>query len=217
MLTLEHRLAARVQALDYQEWRNKVHAVNGCARPIRLAGAHQLQDPTGKVLHHHGGDIFAPCGNRRAAVCPSCSDRYAADAFHLIRAGLVRRAQGHPRDRHRPAPRVRHPHRPLLRPRPPRRAPPAPGQARSRAACGEYHHDDDTRIGTPLDPETYDYAGSVLWQATPGDLWQRFTIRLRREIANAPDSKPATSPTTPGSPTARSPNTNGAASSTSTP
>jgi len=181
MLTLEHRLAARVQALDYQEWRNKVHAVNGCARPIRLAGAHQLQDPTGTVLHHHGGDIFAPCGNRRSAVCPSCSDRYAADAFHLIRAGLVGGHKGIPEtvtDRPRAfvtltAPSFGAVHHARTTNR----------GKRIPCGCGEYHHDDDTRIGTPLDPETYDYTGSVLWQAHAGVLWQRFTTRLRREIA----------------------------------
>jgi hypothetical protein len=44
MLTLNDRIAHRAQAADYQDWRTKVHAVNGCARPIRLGGAHQLQD-----------------------------------------------------------------------------------------------------------------------------------------------------------------------------
>jgi len=33
--------------------------------------------------------VFAPCGNRRESVCPACSDRYAADAFHLLSAGLA--------------------------------------------------------------------------------------------------------------------------------
>ena len=181
MLTLEHRLAARVQALDYQEWRNKVHAVNGCARPIRLAGAHQLQDLTGTVLHHHGGDIFAPCGNRRSAVCPSCSDRYAADAFHLIRAGLVGGHKGIPEsvtDRPRAFVTLTAPSfGPVHHARTTNRG------KRIPCGCGEYHHDDDTRIGAPLDPETYDYTGSVLWQAHAGVLWQRFTTRLRREIA----------------------------------
>ena len=29
------------------------------------------------------------CGNRRASECPSCSRVYAADTFHLIRAGVA--------------------------------------------------------------------------------------------------------------------------------
>jgi hypothetical protein len=34
-----------------------------------------------------------------------------------------------------------------------------------------------------LDPATYDYAGAVLFNNHAGQLWQRFTNRLRREIA----------------------------------
>jgi hypothetical protein len=49
--------------------------------------------------------------------------------------------------------------------------------------CGEHHHEDDSRLGAPLDADSYDYVGSVLWQAHAGVLWQRFTTRLRREIA----------------------------------
>ncbi|WP_329054972.1 replication initiation protein [Amycolatopsis sp. NBC_01488] len=182
MLTLEDRLAARVKALDYHDWRAKVRAVNGCARPIRLSGAHQLQDATtGAVLHHHGGDIFAPCGNRRSGVCPACSDRYAADAFHLIRAGLIGGHKGIPAsvgDRPRAfvtltAPSFGPVHTAHI----------TQNGKRRPCGCGEYHHEDDTRIGAPLDPETYDYVGSVLWQAHAGVLWQRFTMRLRRELA----------------------------------
>ncbi|GLY35243.1 replication initiation protein [Amycolatopsis sp. NBRC 101858] len=182
MLTLEDRLAARVKALDYQDWRAKVRAVNGCARPIRLSGAHQLQDATtGAVLHHHGGDIFAPCGNRRSGVCPACSDRYAADAFHLIRAGLIGGDKGIPTtvgDRPRAFVTLTAPSfGPVHTARTTRNG------KRRPCGCGEYHHDDDTRTGAPLDPETYDYVGSVIWQAHAGVLWQRFTMRLRREIA----------------------------------
>ncbi|MEU6645488.1 replication initiator [Saccharomonospora sp. NPDC046836] len=182
MLTLEQRLTDRVQARDYADWRAKVHAVNGCARPIRLGGAHQLQDAaTGRVLHHHGGDIFAPCGNRRATVCPACADRYAADAFHLIRAGLCGGTKGVPTtvtDRPRAfltltAPSFGPVHHARTTPR----------GKRIPCGCGEHHHDADPRIGSPLDPETYDYQASVLWQAHAGVLWQRFTMRLRREIA----------------------------------
>ncbi len=49
--------------------------------------------------------------------------------------------------------------------------------------CRERHHTDDTRIGTALDPDTYDYQGAVLWQAHAGQLWARFTIALRRALA----------------------------------
>lgn len=40
-------------------------------------------------------------------------------------------------------------------------------------------------LGTALDPATYDYAAAVLFNNHAGQLWQRFTTRLRREIAAA--------------------------------
>ena len=52
-----------------------------------------------------------------------------------------------------------------------------------RCPCGERHHEADPRIGGPLDSDTYDYVGAVLWQAHTGVLWHRFITRLRREIA----------------------------------
>ncbi|WP_431876176.1 replication initiator [Amycolatopsis sacchari] len=182
MLTLEDRITHRLRSADYADWRTKVLGVNGCAKPIRLAGAHQLQDKTtGRVLHHVGGEIFVPCGNRRAAVCPTCSDRYAADAFHLIRAGLLGGTKGVPETvTTRPrafltltAPSFGpvHTRRVTLR-----------GRVRP-CTCGEHHREADPRLGTPVDPDTYDYEGSVLWQAHAGLLWQRFVMRLRRELA----------------------------------
>ena len=52
--------------------------------------------------------------------------------------------------------------------------------------CGDRHHPDDPRLGTAVDPDTYDYTGAVLWQAHAGQLWARFTIALRRALAIAP-------------------------------
>lgn len=184
MLTLEDRLAARLRAADYKTWRDKVHAVNGCARPIRLLGSHQLRDAsTGAVVHHYSGSIFAPCGNRRETVCPACSDRYAADAFHLIRAGLCGGSKGVP-ERVTEHPRV------FVT-----LTAPSFGRVHTRrvsrrgrvmpCGCGQSHHsEDDPRIGTPLDPDSYDYEAAVLWQAHAGKLWHRVTVRLRRELAS---------------------------------
>lgn len=182
MLTLEQRLTHRIRSADYADWRAKVRAVNGCARPIRLVGAHQLQDAeSGHVLHQHGGAIFAPCGNRRASICPACSDRYAADAFHLVRAGLVGGTKGVPTtvtDHPRAFVTLTAPSfGPVHQARTTRRG------KRIPCGCGELHHEADTRLGTPLHRDSYDYDGAVLWQAHAGVLWQRFTMRLRREIA----------------------------------
>ncbi|MGC7101597.1 replication initiator [Amycolatopsis lurida] len=182
MLTLESRIAERVTRADYDQWRAAVHAVNGCAKPIRLAGASQIRDSlTGKVLHHHGGDIFVPCGNRRATVCQNCSDRYAADAFHLIRAGMSGGSKNIPEsvaDKMRAFVTLT---APSFGPVHGRRTT-ASGK-RIPCGCGEHHHEADTRLGSPLDPESYDYTGAVLWQANTGALWQRFTTRLRRTLA----------------------------------
>jgi hypothetical protein len=52
-------------------------------------------------------------------------------------------------------------------------------------ACRGFHHPDDPRLGTAVDPDTYDYVGAVLWQAHTGKLWQRFTITVARKLAVA--------------------------------
>ncbi|WP_327301715.1 replication initiator [Streptomyces goshikiensis] len=57
------------------------------------------------------------------------------------------------------------------------------GSARCR--CGHTHTKGDPVLGTPLDPERYDYTGAVLWNAHAPALWARFTLHLRRTIAAA--------------------------------
>ncbi|HVV09224.1 replication initiator [Amycolatopsis sp.] len=181
MLTLEDRITHRLRTTDYQAWRAKVHRVHGCAKPIRLTGTHRLEDATGTALHHFAGELFVPCGNRRESVCPACSDRYAADAFHLVRAGLLGGTKGIPES-------ITTKPRAFVTLTAPSFGPVHARRVTTRGrvrpcACGEHHREADTRIGTPIDPETYDYVGSVLWQAHAGVLWQRFVMRLRRELA----------------------------------
>jgi replication initiator protein RepSA len=178
----EHRMWLRMRAPDYTAWRAKVHAVNGCAQPIRLTGRTEIQDKaTGAVLHAHGGEIMIPCGNRRASVCPACSDRYAANAYHLMAAGLAGGAKGVPEAV------TEHP-RSFLTLTAPSFGPvhsagtTMAGRCR-RCRCGESHHDADTRIGAPLDPDAYDYVGAVLWQAHSGPMWSRFVANVRRALA----------------------------------
>jgi hypothetical protein len=161
-----------------------VEQVGGCSVPIHLTGEFAVSRiATGEVLTRRAGTVFAPCGNRRESVCPSCSDRYAADAFHLIRAGLSG-------GKGVPASVAAKPRlfvtltAPSFGPVHTRRVHPASGEV-IRCRCGQRHHGDDPRVGTALDPENYDYAGAVLWQAHAGELWNRFTVRLRRELAKA--------------------------------
>ena len=150
--------------------------------PVRQSS--QILDRDGAVLLERAGTVLAPCGNRRAAVCPACSDRYAADAFHLLRAGLAGDDTKDVPDTVTDHPRV------FLT-----LTAPSFGPVHTRTVtrrghvipcrCGDRHHPDDPRLGTALDPDTYDYAGAVLWQAHAGQLWARFTIALRRALAAA--------------------------------
>lgn len=61
--------------------------------------------------------------------------------------------------------------------------PTGPGGSARPCRCGRRHGTDDPALGTPLDPDRYDYEAAVLWNAHAGALWRRFTIHLRREIA----------------------------------
>ena len=179
--SLDDQISARIAAEDFQHWRSQVYATGGCAKPIRLSGYGALIDPDGTLITERSGNLLAPCGNRRSAVCPACSDRYAADAFHLIRAGL---SGGR---KQVPTTVTAHPRVFLTL------TPPSFGPVHSRTVtrtgkalacrCGEHHHPDDPRTAAPIDPDRYDYIGSVLWQVHAGKLWHRFAIALRRALA----------------------------------
>ncbi|MER7078506.1 hypothetical protein SAMN02982929_05269 [Saccharopolyspora kobensis] len=185
------RLKRRIQAPDYRDWRAKVEDVYGCLHPVRLSGLWQITDKTtGQVLTRPdgrpaqtSGHILSPCGNRRESVCPACSDRYAADAFQLMRAGLSGGSKGvslEVADKPRlfvtlTAPSFGPVHN---------RRTTASGKL-APCRCGTYHHEHDPGIGQPTDPEAYDYRGHVLWQAHSGKLWNRFTQKLRRHLARA--------------------------------
>lgn len=178
----EDRIAARVGAAGFAQWRDKVEAVGGCLQPVRLTGSWKVTNTaTGTVVAATAGTMFAPCGNRRASVCPTCSDRYAADAFHLLRAGLCGGTK------HVPTSVAERPRAFVTLTAP--SFGPVHGDRRTRTGkrrpcrCGAYHHPADPAIGTPLDPTAYDYTGAVLWQANTGALWHRFRIALGRALA----------------------------------
>ena len=178
----DNLITARLRDADFQTWRAQVDTTRGCAAPIHLHGSSQVLDRDGAVLLERAGTVLAPCGNRREAVCPACSDRYAADAFHLLRAGLAGDdTKGVPAsvtDRPRAFVTLT---APSFGPVHTRRV--SPRGFVIPCGCGEHHHADDPRPGTALDPDTYDYVGAVLWQAHAGALWDRFTRHLRRRLA----------------------------------
>ena len=154
------RYQRRVQSSDYPKWREQVEAIGGCTHPVRMTGSWAVEHAeTGQLLAHRSGHVMVPCGNRRESVCAACSDRYAADAFHLLRAGLSGGTKGVP-EHVAERPRV------LLTLTAPSFGPVRPdGQARN--------------------PETYDYTGHVLFNAHAGKLWHRFVTYLRRHLARA--------------------------------
>ncbi|WP_327588588.1 replication initiation protein [Nonomuraea sp. NBC_00507] len=182
-----------------------VARLGGCSQPIRVRGDVRHVLPDGRVRlaystrREPGCVMLVPCGNRRASRCPSCAETYRADTFHLIRAGLLGGDKGVPATV-RTHPRVLatftapgfgavHAHRPrkderrgLRLPCHPRRNAATCPHGR-RMSCTDRHEADDELVGQPLCADCYDYTGHVLWNAEVGRLWQRFTMRLRRELA----------------------------------
>ncbi|WP_344167683.1 replication initiator [Pilimelia columellifera] len=162
----------------YKQWRAGVESVKGCLKPIRLIGKWEARHAaTGHLIASRQGRVWASCGTRRAAVCPSCADRYAADAWHLIHAGMSG-GKGIP-------------HTVATSPRlfatltAPSFGPVHNRPGKRPCSCRRWHPEGHPQLGNPLNPQTYDYTGAVLWQAHSGQLWHRFTIALRRAIATA--------------------------------
>ncbi|MFD5051339.1 replication initiator protein RepSA [Streptomyces tendae] len=171
-------------APDYTRWEDQIHRTGGCSDPIHLTGWTLHKDKTtGETLHHYttavepGGRLRLACGNRRASRCPSCAWTYAGDTYHLIRAGLAG-------DDRRDVPNTVREHPRVFA----TLTAPSFGPVHNRpdhgaCRCGTQHAPDAPELGTALDPATYDYAGAVLFNNHAGQLWQRFTTRLRREVA----------------------------------
>ncbi|WP_406487818.1 replication initiator [Streptomyces phaeochromogenes] len=193
-------LLTRAAEPEFAAWRRNIVRLAGCTNPIHLVGGATVVDTTtGEALFSYASDVYGgrlltACGNRRATVCPSCSRLYRADTYQLIRAGLVggknvaETVSGHPRvfatltapgfgpvhTRRERAGRVR-----ACRPR-------KVGECCPHGVpigCHERHTEGEPRLGEPLCPRCYDYAGAVLWQAYAGQLWHRFTLELRRDVA----------------------------------
>ncbi|MFA0843410.1 replication initiator protein RepSA [Streptomyces rochei] len=171
-------------ASDYARWEDQIRRTGGCANPIHLTGWTIHKDKTtGETLYHYttanepGGRLRLACGNRRASRCPACAWTYAGDTYHLIRAGLAG-------DDRRDIPATVRDHPRVFA----TLTAPSFGRVHNRpdngtCRCGTRHTPDAPELGTALDPTAYDYAGAVLFNNHAGQLWQRFTTRLRREIA----------------------------------
>ncbi|MEU9504471.1 replication initiator protein RepSA [Streptomyces sp. NPDC048196] len=168
----------------FDRWQEQVRRTGGCSNPIHLTGQTVTRDArTGDVLYSYstvqepGGRLRVACGNRRASRCPSCAWTYAGDTYHLIRAGITGDSRKHVPATVRDHPRV------FATLTAPSFGPVHNRPTSGRCRCGTHHDEHDAALGTALDPARYDYAGAVLWNNHAGDLWRRFTIYLRREIA----------------------------------
>ncbi|MET7737138.1 replication initiator [Streptomyces sp. NPDC005402] len=166
----------------------QLSTLGGCAHPIRLDGhrtEYDLDTTTGeigRVLQHldstslPAGQLLVRCNNRRTTRCEACAEVYRRDTFHLISSGL-RGGKGTP-EQVGAHPRVFATFTaPSFGPVHNRRTDGRP------CRCGLHHDQDDEALGTPLNPNTYDYEAAVLWNAHAGALWRRFSIYLRREVA----------------------------------
>ncbi|MYW04501.1 replication initiation protein [Streptomyces sp. SID3343] len=157
--------------------------LGGCLNPVRLEGTRlDVDGPTGEVLRAFSshdtaaGCVLVRCGNRRTSRCPACAETYRRDTYHLISAGLAG-GKSVP-DTVTTHPRVFATF-----------TAPSFGPVHNRPTnghpcrCGLRHRTDEPTLGTPLDPDSYDYTAAVLWNAHAGKLWARFTTLLRRVIA----------------------------------
>jgi hypothetical protein len=134
------------------------------------------------------------CKTRRASRCPACAETYRADTYHLIRAGLVG-GKGVPEtvsDHPCLFLTLTAPSFGPVHTRCERDGRVLPCHARRDAticahgrpiACTSRHTPDDPRLGEPLCPKCYDYAGAVLFNAVAPQLWRRFADALRRRLA----------------------------------
>lgn len=73
----------------------QVRDLRGCTNPVNLHGWTVTTDQTTKEVvrsyrseDEPTGRLLTTCGNRRSSRCPTCSRIYAADTYHLIKAGL---------------------------------------------------------------------------------------------------------------------------------
>jgi hypothetical protein len=177
------QMIRRAASPSFEAWWRKVEKGGFCANPIHLTGG----DGLGR--EHR---VFTRCNNRRAIVCPSCSDLYARDIWQLIDAGL--------RGGHHDIPTTvaAHPQVFVTLTAPSFGAVhtiratgscyPSGGH-RSRCPhgtplrCEAAHDHDNPALGQPLCRDCYNYGGHVLFSWHAPELWRRFTIQLRRLLS----------------------------------
>ncbi|MHB8492213.1 MAG: replication initiator, partial [Solirubrobacteraceae bacterium] len=185
----------------YERWLTLAAHAGYCRRPVRLRGKFTESDArTGELRRRYStaaepeGVLLKACGNRRSAVCPSCSAVYKGDAWQLVVAGL-RGGKGVPDSV------AEHPmlfatltapsfgpvhtvadqddQRTVCRPRRPQEL----CVHGRHAGCWRRHHYGEALLGDPICPDCFDYESAVIWNALAPELWRRTTIYVRRALA----------------------------------
>ncbi|MBV8542162.1 MAG: replication initiation protein [Pseudonocardiales bacterium] len=186
---------------DFQRWSEQLHHCGHCSRPVRLRGRVLHQSTSGRRSAYStdgepDGVLMIRCGNRRAAVCPSCSWEYAGDMWQLLYAGTAGGRKGVP-DSIRSHPLVfttltapgfgpvhttRADRSGPARCHPPQDKPQPCPHGRP-TWCTAVHTEGDPRLGQPICPDCYDYPAHIAFNWHAPELWRRFTITLRRVLA----------------------------------
>jgi hypothetical protein len=195
-------IVSRAGRPDFDRWAEQVARCGHCSHPVRLRGRIEHRSATGgRVVYSTEAEpdrvLLIRCGNRRAAVCPSCSYEYAGDMWQLLYAGAAGGRKGVPES-------IRsHPlvfatlTAPSFGPVHTTRADRSGGSTRCRPTrgtprlcphgrpswCTAIHTEDDPRLGHPLCPDCYEYPAHIAFNWHAPELWRRFTITLRRALA----------------------------------
>lgn len=184
---------------EFGRWQEQLRTAGYCRAPVRLRGAIDRVDrATGTRTRIYDTSrepervLLKACGNRRASVCPPCSEVYQRDAYHLVAAGL-RGGKGVPETvAEHPmvfatftAPGFGTVHttpsaEPLRGRCLPRRGKCPHGHP---LGCWEWHRPDDPALGRPLCPECFDYNAQAEWNVAASELWRRTTIYVKRALA----------------------------------
>ncbi|MCC4267008.1 MULTISPECIES: replication initiator [Microbacterium] len=193
-MRLDESVARRLRSEEYDRWMHNVASTGYCLNPVRLVGSSTtLHEASGEILSEYSstsepdGVTFTRCGNRRATRCESCSHEYKGDTWHMIMAGAAGGMKEVPEEV------AEHPMVFLTLTAPSFGAVHTTAVDRRTGVCEHgkprgcrcHHDDDDPQRGDAVCAECYDYVGHVVWQYHAPELWRRFTIRLRRELARS--------------------------------
>ena len=192
-------IITRASRPDFNRWVEQVTGCGHCSHPVRLRGRVEHRSASGRrVSYSTDGEpdrvLLIRCGNRRAAVCPSCSFEYAGDMWQLLYAGVAGGRKGVPESiRSHPlvfatltAPGFGPVHTAgagVSQCQPARGAPRLCPHGRP-TRCTAIHRGDDPQLGQPICPDCYDYPAHIAFNWHAPELWRRFTIAVRRTLAH---------------------------------